>query len=137
MSKIHCDCMTGQVVDPDGSPRVMLYIHPDDPIPLAYTQYRVTFDPDAPARDRSKPYVRKNSNEAAILCRDINFGRWISGITDLPSTEAGAIAFICRLCEINSRAELDDNAGAALTFVHGIYEPFQRWLVKHNEQQHA
>jgi len=129
--------MTGQVVEADGSPRVMLYIHPDDPIPLAYMQYRVTFDPDGPIAERSKRYARKLSNEAAILCKDINFGRWISGLTDLPGTEEGAVLFICRLCAIRSRAELDENRAAALTFTHGIYEPFHRWLAKQNQQQHA
>jgi len=129
--------MTGQVVEADGSPRVMLYIHPDDPIPLAYMQYRVTFDPDGPIAERSKRYARKMSNEAAILCKDPKFIEWVSAVADLPATEKEATAFLYSLCGIQSRADLDEHRGAALTFTHGIYEPYLRWLAKQDEQQHA
>ena len=130
---LHVDAVTGAVIE--NPPRVMLYLHPDDPHPTPGTQYRVTFNPAGPVPSRTWP--RKNSNEAAILSKDHAFHRYLTHnianylMTD--NDEDRAARFIRIFCGVGSRAGLDTDVQAAQIFV-SIYESFQRWLA---EQQHV
>ena len=126
-AKLEVDAYTGAVIE--DPPRVMLYLHPDDPLPAPGTQYRVTFHPEQaePVRRRS----RKNSQAAAILCKDRVFHAYIrdqlhdAWMTD--NDEDRARRVVIRFCCVQSRSDLDDDAAAAKLFV-ALEQSFHKWL---------
>ena len=135
MSKITVDAYTGPVLaDP---PRALVYFHPDDALPAPGTQYRVTFAPAGP--EPAFPYPRKNSNQAAILSKDLMFHLFLRFVAEFQHTdndEDRARRFICIMCGIDSRAELDTNAIASSIFAEGVEKAFHNWLAN-REKDHA
>lgn len=60
---------------------------------------------------------------AGMWCQSKDFQEWLG----VP-TPAEARLFILEECEIDSRAELDNNQFAAERFHRGVREPYSRWL---------
>jgi hypothetical protein len=71
---------------------------------------------------------------AGMWCNDAEFHYWISentheGVIGACCSPGEAKAFICGMCNINSRAELDNNARAAEKFNNLIRGPYSKHLI--------
>jgi hypothetical protein len=80
--------------------------------------------PPAPARERTPWDAMKLSQQAAILCGDIGFQRWIK----VEDKEAAA-EFVRQHCGVPSRKDLDEHDEAASRWnrLAGMFRDFQRY----------
>lgn len=69
------------------------------------------------------------SKEAAMLCRNPVFLRWLDDEQHMngEANEGTAAEWVRQECRIYSRAELDSQEGAAAAFINNIRTPFIRW----------
>jgi hypothetical protein len=70
---------------------------------------------------------------ACVFCKSTDFQAWLTELDqiihpgDQAINEAGAKEFILAICQIDSRNELDTNAGAAERFHTLVRLPFLAW----------
>ena len=94
-------------------------------------------DQDQPVNQEAKRHLEDAmkggslSKHAARLCRDEDFRAWIEEIEQFESgvvTEDRAAEWIRARCNVESRAELDHNVGAAQIYHNMIRRPYLDWL---------
>ncbi len=65
-----------------------------------------------------------------MWCQDPEFWRWLETDPDnAADSPQSAAACVYALCEIDSRAELDNDARAAELFHRNIRQPYQKYLI--------
>ncbi len=78
---------------------------------------------------QEKPRGGKLARLAGIWCNEPKFWRWVnaSGFTAIDN-DMQAAAYIRSVCEVESRAELDNNDRAAMRFQELIRLPYMAYL---------
>jgi hypothetical protein len=89
-------------------------------------------DDEQPVKPEPKPAEKLKGGElskrAGILCADPAFLQWLSQEVGAPFIESRAAIYLRNACGIQSRAELDHDPIAALTFKREFDIPFSEWM---------
>lgn len=120
--------LTVDISPTDANDAFKLFGQPDQP--MAITRLTVVASKSAAQAEMAKPKGGELSKLAAMWCSDPQFWKWliISGLEIKIQNSNDARIAVLDICEINSRAELDNNDNAAKLFHEFIRIPFSEWL---------
>lgn len=78
--------------------------------------------------------VANLTQHAGILARDPEFIRFVGDLASCEVTAEDAAELIRLACRVDSRRELNTDAGAAVRFNREIRAPFRAWKLKQQEK---
>lgn len=99
--------------------KVTLVIHPNDVPPGLFSdpvgqRYQVAM---VGLTDTDTPVQRDQTTmDAAILCKQPGFQKWVSRVSFYPADESGAAAYVRDFCNVQSRAHIDKSETAKAAF---------------------
>jgi hypothetical protein len=89
-------------------------------------------DDEKPVQEPPKEPIGDACRRAVMWCKDPQFWRWIElndfVIGQKIASEEQARQFVCQMCEVESRRELDTNPEANKAWHRLIYEPYRIYL---------
>ncbi|WP_322997933.1 hypothetical protein [Castellaniella sp.] len=113
-------------VDIDPSCRAaFLQLFPNIDMPVALAPLRADFERSgAVPPSGEKPKGGELARLAGQLCQNPAFQAFVPECADGLSVEENAAAWIRKVCEVSSRAELDHSVAAAFRFHERVRKPF-------------
>lgn len=83
-------------------------------------------------KEPEKPKGGELARLAGIWCADPKFWAWINSVSEgYVSNESDAAAWVRRTCDVESRAELDNDKPSADYFHQAIRRPYTEYLKTH------